>query len=214
MPQMPSYLINSSMCCNIHPVQFRLKSSVLSKKHHSPHWLFPPRLPFFSFLRVWTHGPCFLKREPSAPSTWSLFAASPLKNSYFCKMPAVCSRCPFLLENIPQVCASAPFWLWTSAAPSTACDPFPLWPGPSPTTLGQRFADRRPSESAVSLHVIWPSSFPDTGDPSPLGFQGTVLLVCLPRSFPTSMDHSKGTDCWWSGHSHQPKYILFFSFIF
>ena len=79
MPQMPSYLINSSMCCNIHPVQFRLKSSVLSKKHHSPHWLFPPRLPFFSFLRVWAHGPCFLKREPSAPSTWSLFAASPQK---------------------------------------------------------------------------------------------------------------------------------------
>lgn len=40
-------------------------------------------------------------------------------------MPALCSCCTFPLENIQQVCVWAPFWLWTSAAPSTACDPFP-----------------------------------------------------------------------------------------
>lgn len=123
--------------------------------------------------QVWIHGPCFLKLEPSTPSN-------------------LVPSCSFSPKKIPvpgkfQLSAHAALSCWKTSNKSVPWHhsgfelqlPFSLWPGPSPTSLGQRCADRRPSESAVSLHVIWPS-LPDTADLSPLGFQGTVPSVCLP----------------------------------
>lgn len=67
----------------------------------------------------------FSNENPQLLPTWSLFAASPLKNADSWRTPAFCSCCPFLLESIRQICASTPFWLWTSAALSTLRNPFP-----------------------------------------------------------------------------------------
>lgn len=197
MRHMRPYLINSSVRSNIHPVQFRLKSSVLSKKHHSPHWLFPPWLPFFSFLQVWTHGPCFFKLEPSAPSNLVPFCSVSPKKSLVVLNASPLLMLPFPAGKHPTSLCLSTILALNFSCPEHSMWPLSLWPGPFPTSLRQRFAGRRPSESAVSLHVIWPS-LPDTSDLSPLGFQGTVLLLCLPGTFPgPSMDHSKGTDCWW-----------------
>lgn len=192
---------------NIRPVPLRLNCSVFGKDNTI--------LPIYCLL------PGLLSSLSYSLDPWSTFSQTRMLSSF---KPCPVLQClprkipipgkfqpsahgsSLLLENIKQVCASAPFWLWTSAALSTAGSPFPLL-GPPPTSLRQSFADRRPSESLVSLHLSWPSSLPDTTDLSPLGFQGNAVSCFFPRSFPTFKDHSKGTERLWSGYGHQLKYV-------
>lgn len=60
------------------------------------------------------------------------------------------------------------------------------------------------------LSVFMSSDLPYLTLPTCLPWASRAL--CPRFAFPASVDHSKGTDCWWSGHSHQPKHIFFLAF--